>query len=360
MSTTFEELVDLAVAGERVLLVGAPGCAKTARVHAVAAHPSVNRRVIVMRLAMSERVDFAGAMVPDTEAGVTRALPLDLFNELQSTQEPILLFVDDMGQAPMDVQSALMKWFDEGVLSPTVLIWGATNRTSDKAGVRTPHEALRSRFGPKFEIPTQVEVRPGVWEPLREDSSGAPMLGTWEDEVAGWCEWAMDFGAPAEVIAWHRATNGRTLYQWKPSSNAALSMPDYRAWERVISLWNKGLRSLRVLSSVIGKPVAGEFLQFAALANELPTPDLVWMDPKGAPIPASPQAKYLICSMLASAVTPEFAEAAVTYMTRLSGEDRVYGVMLALDLRKKLGAKLVGNKAWNKWFLANKELFEAA
>lgn len=350
--STYEELVALMDAEERVLLVGPPGCAKTARIHAVA--EKCGRRVIVMRAAMSERVDFAGAMVPDTKSGVTRALPLDLFHELQNTTESILLFVDDLGQAPLDVQSALMKWFDEGVLSPTVLIWGATNRAGDKAGVRALHEALRSRFGPKFEIPSQIEVSPGKWEPVREDPSGAPMLGTWEDEVAGWCEWAMDQGAPAEVIAWHRSTNGRTLYQWKPSANAAVSMPDYRAWERVISMWNKGLRSMNVISSVIGKPVAAEFLVFARLADQLPTPDQVWMDPMGARMPEDSSALFLVASMLAAAVDDQTADAAALYLARMP---RVYGALLARDMYKKLGAKLSKSKEWNSWFIKNQELF---
>src|SRR5437764_12206019 len=123
----------LMAAGQRVLLVGPPGCAKTARIASVA--KELGKRLVVMRASLSERVDFGGALVPDTKAGVTRALPLEVLADLQSTTEPTLLFLDDLGQAPIDVQAALMRLFDDGALSPHVLIWGATNRPGDVAGV---------------------------------------------------------------------------------------------------------------------------------------------------------------------------------------------------------------------------------
>jgi hypothetical protein len=300
-----------------------------------------------MRAAMMERVDVGGALVPDTKAGVTRALPLDILHDLHTNTEPTLLFLDDLGQAPVDVQSALMRLFDdpaEGGLPSNVLIWGATNRPGDVSGVTRLSEPLRSRFGPKFEI-----AAPGS-----KPDGDAELLGTWEDEVAGWCEWAMENDAPAEMIAWHRSTSGRTLYDWKPSVNPASAMPDYRAWETVIKLWNNGIQSLGTISAVIGKPAASEFLSFARLADKLPTPDQVWMDPNGAPVPDDPSALYLVASMLAAAVDDQTASQAVQYMRRMP---RVFGALLARDMYRKLGAKLSGSKEWVQWFTENQELF---
>lgn len=330
-------------ANQRVLLVGPPGCGKTARIAAIAS--TFGRRLIVMRASLSERVDFGGALVPDMKNGVTRALPLEILSDLQSTTVPTLLFLDDLGQAPMDVQAALMRLFDEGTLSPSVLIWGATNRPGDVAGVTRLAEPLRSRFHLAFAV-----AAPGT-----DDTPGGPVvLGTWADEVAGWCEWAMDNNAPAEVIAWHRSTSGRTLYAWKPSADPALRMPDYRSWETVISLWDNGIRDLQTMSAAVGKPAASEFLAFARLAHKLPTPDQVWMDPKGAPVPNDPAALYLVASMLANAVEAQYASAVVTYLARMP---RVYGALLARDAYRKLGAKLSGSKEWVTWFTANQDIF---
>jgi hypothetical protein len=338
----------LMAAGQRVLLVGPPGCAKTARIAAVA--KDLGRRLVVMRASLSERVDFGGALVPDMKAGVTKALPLDVLADLQTTTEPTLLFLDDLGQAPIDVQAALMRLFDEGTLSPQVLIWGATNRPGDVAGVTRLCEPLRSRFHLAFEIPA-----PGS---ANTAADGPVMLGTWQDEVAQWTEWAMDNGAPAEIIAWHRSTGAREenspLYNWKPSAHPAVRMPDYRSWETVIRLWQNGIQDLSSISAAIGKPAAAEFLAFARLANKLPTPDQVWMDPKGAPVPDDPAALYLVASMLAAAVEQQHATAAVQYMSRMP---RVYGALLARDMYRKLGAKLSGSKEWVFWFTENQELF---
>jgi len=338
-----DRLIQLIVAKRRVLLVGPPGCAKTARIEEAAA--KAGRRLIVMRVGLAERVDFGGALVPDMKAGVTRALPLDILADLQTTTVPTYLFLDDLGQGPVDVQSALMRWFDPGFLSPQVLIGGATNRPGDVAGVTRLSEPLRSRFHKAFAIAT-----PGT-----DDAPDGPVvLGTWDDEVTGWCDWALDHGAAAEIVAWHRSTSGRTLYAWKPHADPAVRMPDYRSWETVIDDWNDGMQDLQNIAASIGKPAAAEFLAFARLADKLPTPDQVWMDPTGAPIPDSPAALYLVSSMLAAAAEPKYATALVTYLARMP---RVYGALLARDAFRKLGAKLSGSKEWVAWFTENQDIF---
>jgi hypothetical protein len=165
----------------------------------------------------------------------------------------------------------------------------------------------------------------------------------------------MDNGAAPEIIAYHRATSGKHLHAWQPIADPSVAQPDFRAWGKdVIPMWNSGLRSLPAISSVIGKPAAVEFLAFARLADKLPTPDQVWMDPAGAVVPTDPAALYLVASMLAAAVAPEHADAVVTYLARMP---RVYGALLARDAYRKLGAKLSGSKAWVAWFTANQEIF---
>lgn len=337
-------LIELGRAGARVLLVGPPGCAKTGRIAGVA--DALGRRLIVSRVSLTDRLDWAGALVPDSGSGVCRQLPLESLRELQTTTEPVLLLLDDLGQAPMDAQAALMRLFDEGGLSDSVLVWAATNRPGDKAGVSALCEPLRSRFDCAFAIAT----------PEASTDGDATYLQPWADEVAGWVEWAMDNGASPEVIAWHRATSGRTLYQWKACADPALRMPDFRSWGSVVKLWAAGVRDLGSLGAVIGKPAAAEFLAFARLSSQLPTPDQVWLDPAGAVVPSDPSACYLISSMLAAAVEGQHAGALMTYVDRLP---RVYGALLARDSLRKLGASLSGRPEWVKWFNANQELFTA-
>jgi hypothetical protein len=355
-----DTLTRLAIHKRRVLLTGPPGCGKTARVEAIAA--AVGRELISMRVSLSERPDFAGCLVPDMKAGITKALPLDLLHRLRTTTDDIMLFLDDLGQGPIDVQSALMSMFDDGALSKHVLIWGATNRPGDVAGVTRLSEPLRSRFHKKFAIATQnTEV---------DRADGAVVLGTWGEELAGWCNWAMDrvdkiTGLPApaapEIIAWHRSTSGRTLYKWEPHADPGVAMPDYRAWEVVMDDWNDGLRDFPTIASTLGKPVAAEFIAFARLADSLPTPDQVWMDPLGAPVPDNDDKSglYLTASMLGAAAVPQYVTPLLQYLGRMP---RVYGALLGRDTYRRAkrdgwGTKLSGNPEWVRWYTANSELF---
>lgn len=328
-------------AGQKVLLVGPPGCGKTARINSLAAQ--CNRRVVVMRAGMSERVDFSGCMMPDAANGVTRILPLDLLKDLKETKQDTLLFLDDLGQTPSDVQPSLMKLFDKGELSESVLIWGATNRPGDKAGVHSLCEPLRSRFDSCYCVAT----------PEQTDGQGQ-YLSDWQTELNGWLQWASDNGAPAEVLAWHKQSNGRTLYTWKPHSDFSVRMPDFRSWATLIDRWNKGLRSLAQCCAVLGKGVATEFLAFASLRGQLPTPDEVWLHPESAKLPSEPSAQYFIACILAAAVKPTCAEAFCTYISRLN---EVVCAYCAQEAYRRLGANFSASKAWCKWFAEHKELF---
>lgn len=337
-------LASLISARMRVLFVSGPGTGKTARIAAAA--KATGHRLVVFRASLAERVDIGGCLVPDMQSGTTRALPLEMLQDLRTNPEPTVFLADDLGQGPMDVQAALMALFDPGALPDNVLIWGATNRPGDKAGVSALCEPLRSRFHLAFTIATPESA---------DKADGPTVLAPWKDEVDGWCEWATEQGFAPELIAWHRSTTGRTLYAWKPAADPALRLPDFRSWETVGRLWNAGLRDLHTIGAAIGKGAAAEFLAFAALADQLPTPQQVWLDPNGTQIPSDPAGQYLIAAMLGRAAEPQYASQLVTYFSRLP---RVMGAYCARDAYKRLGAKLAGCSAWQKWWLANKALFE--
>ena len=346
MSSKIEKIMQ---AGERVLLVGPPGCAKTARIRQAAKNTGIVN-VFTYCAGLGERVDLAGCYVPDVAAGVTRTLPLDMLDQLSKATEPTLLFLDDLGAGPIDVQAAIKSQITLGGAlqkNPNILVWGATNRPGDKAGVSALCEPLRSEFALAFAIAT-----PGT----DDKPDGATMLGSWKEEVDGWVEWAFDQDADPAVIAWHRSTTGRTLYQWKPCADPGVRMPDFRSWATVIRLFKHGMADLSTVGAAIGKPAAAELLAFVRLADKLPSPEEVWMSPDSAKIPDAGDSSslYLCAGMLSASVTDKHAGAFCRYIDRLP---RVFGALAGRDAHKRLGAKLTGNREWAKWFLKNEALF---
>ena len=229
-------LIDELKARQNVLLIGPPGSGKTARIFATAKTCKYN--VVVWRASLMERVDISGCIIPDTAAGVSRQLPFSGVRELQNTTDDTILFLDDLGQAPGDVQAALMRAFDNSFFPKNVVIWAASNRPADGAGVTSLCEPLRSRFHSAYIIPT-----PGIGE----KPDGGVLLGDWRDEVENWLDWAFAQNAPAEIISWIRfseSTGEHPLYQWKKSADPSVRMADYRSWGALIARWNAGLRSL--------------------------------------------------------------------------------------------------------------------
>lgn len=348
MNTT-DRLASLIQNQFRVILVGPPGTAKTARIRAAAA--SLGWRFyygIDGRTAdLMDRLDAAGAVVPDTSAGIARSLPLQALKDILDCREPAVWFVDEIGRAPVDVQGALCSTIDRlrAAGSPVVVV-AATNRPQDKAGVTSLSEQLRSRFDVAFSIATpDVETR---------SSTGAVYLTDWAGEVEGWCDYAADAEFDPAVVAWHRMTKGRSLYAWKPSNDPAVRMADYRSWETVARLLRAGITDVDSVGAAIGRGPAAEFLAFLALKDDLPTPAQVWADPANARVPDQPGSAYFIAAVLSRAVEAKQVPAFLAYIDRLP---RAFTGYAARDMFRRLEKKLSGVPDWNRWFAANADLF---
>lgn len=335
----------LVAARARVLLVGPPGCGKTARVHAAFTAEGIPLKV--WRPSIMERVDVSGIIVPDTERGVARQLPLeDLSWFSQATpQAPRGLFLDDLGQAPLDVQASLMRLFERETFSPDrIIIWGATNRPHDKAGVSTLCEPLRSRFDCAFSIPL----------PDGAVSGDSTRLSSWEEELNHWIQWAMDAGLPSELIAFHRVTGGIHLYAWKPTQDPGVRLPDYRSNESLGRLWNAGLKDEKVAAATIGKGAAAALFAFLEAGRGVPTPEEVFSHPEQASVPENGSGQTLVATALAARVTAATVRPFLRYIARLP---RPVTALAARDAYRRLGAALSSSPEWLKWFRENSDLF---
>lgn len=349
------KLKDYIGARMRVLLVGPPGIGKTARIAAAAAE--TGRELVVIRASLSERVDLGGALVPDAAAGVTRELPLESLDRLRKTKQPAILLLDDLGQAPMDVQAACMRLFDAGYLSDKVLIWGATNRPGDKAGVAALCEPLRSRFDLAFAMPTppQPDTAGNNKRARKDIDTSAQALCSWKDELDAWCEWALARKAAPEIVAWHRSTTGRTLYQWAPCADPAVRMADYRSWETLMRLHDAGLTDFATICAAIGAPAAVEFCAFLSLADKTPSIKDIVADPAGCKAPDDPGALWLTATACGAAMAHTNVAAMLQYLGRLP---RIYCALAVRDGYRRVGGELAKAPEWSKWFVKNQDLFK--
>lgn len=360
MSAAFGLLVQEMRVEQRCLLVGPPGIGKTGVILASAEEAGYKTSVqteegfqsTVLRASLMERVDLTGCMVPDNKLGITRQLPFSLIKAVQNAKEKVLLFLDDLGQAPIDVQASLMRMFDAHFLPSNVLIWGATNRSGDKAGVTSLCEPLRSRFDSAYVMPTPN---------IEDKADGGTLLCPWYDSterqaswIDQWINWAFDNNAPPEIIAWHKSTNGKSLYTWKPHADPSVRMADFRSWGTMIRRWNESLRSLQQVSAVLGKDVASEFLTFCALSDKLPSPEQVWMNPLKASVPTDPSAQWLISCILIQQLTSPCVDQFLRYVVRMP---RIMTAFSARSAYNKLDNKVSGNETWKKWYHENQEIF---
>lgn len=347
-SKSVQRLANIIAARKRVLLVGPPATAKTARIQAAAA--LLGWRFVYgidgRPADLMDRLDAAGAVVPDTAAGVSRLLPLQSLRDIMNATEPTVWFWDEIGRTPVEVQGALGSIADQLKRngSPVVIV-AATNRPQDKAGSFSLSEQLRSRFEVAFALSTSDE------DAKRTDVT---FLAPWRDEVTGWCDFAADAGFDSTVVAWHRSTGGRTLYTWKPAADASLRCGDFRSWQTVSELLDAGLSDIETISATVGRAIATEFLAFAALAKALPTPAEVFADPTGARVPEEPSALFFIATNLVRVANAKQVPALLAYIDRMP---RVYTALAARDLHRRHGDKLASIPAWNPWFLANQDLF---
>lgn len=352
-SPSTAHLAALIAAGQRVLLVGPPGCAKTARIRAVGQllNIPVYYGVGGRTCDLMDRLDASGAVVPDVAAGVSRTLPLESLQQVLNHKGPAIWFLDEIGRAPIDVQGGLCSQMDAlRDAGSEVVVVAATNRPQDRAGVAALSSQLNSRFDQTFFIATADN--PGT------KAEGGVALATWADEVEGWCNYASDAGFDPVIVSWHRSTSGSTLYNWKPCADASLRFADYRSWHSVAKLFRAGITDVNTVAATIGREVAVKFCAFVALARELPLPSTILADPVNTPVPSSPACCYFLAEVLAGAVrSNKEVPAFLTYADRMP---RLFTALATRDLHRRHGEGfLARSNDWNAWMLKNAALFSA-
>lgn len=263
-----------------VLVVSGPGCGKTSLVKLAA--QQANARVVISHPAVSDPTDAKG--FPWIENGVANFVPFGDLREVISARDLLVWFLDDLGQAPPAVQASFMPWILErtcagNALGENVVVFAATNRRTDRAGVAGVLEPVKSRFG------AIVELEPDLGE---------------------WSEWAITDGAafiPPVLVAFLRFKSGDNfLYRFEPSADLKNS-PVPRTWEnagRILNLNLPAAVEAEALVGAVGEGAASELLAFVQMFRQLPNIDAILIDPDKAELPRQANILYAVTTALAS------------------------------------------------------------
>ena len=236
-----------------VFIWGPPGIGKSEIVDSITQERS--GYMIDMRLALMEPTDLRGIPVPNMNTGLMEWLPpADLpTQELADQFECIVLFLDEMNQAPQSVQAAayqliLNRRLGNYRLPDNVLIVAAGNRESDR--------------GVAYRMPS----------PLANRFVHLEMTTDFED----WQTWALQNNINAEVVGYVTA-NKMDLMNFDPrTASRAFATP--RSWtfvSQMLPMEGEQITDGRLhdlIAGTVGDGIATKFMAHRAISGKLPNP----------------------------------------------------------------------------------------
>jgi len=279
-------------------LWGKPGVGKSSVMKQVA--DELGYSFIDIRLSQYDPVDLRGLPKVNGNGETHWATPANLPNEKRDGKNGIL-FLDEMNGAPQLVQaSAYQLILDRGLgeyrLPDGWTVHAAGNREGDKGVTSRMPLPLANRF---------VHLFFGV-------------------DNAAWKKWAFDADVITEVIAF-LDFRPELLSVFDPSSGEK-AFPSPRSWEFVSDIVRAGPDAAveyALIAGTIGQAAAAELLGFLRIFRQLPSPDTVLLDPKGASVPTDPATLYALCGALARKASQSNFDRIAQYAERIPPEYQV-------------------------------------
>ena len=302
MGALKEILVHSIRSSEPVLVVGSPGIGKTDAVAQAVSHLNNDDKepdydLMITHPVVDEPIDYKGLpTVVDDEA---QFLPFGNLNAMIEAERPLVVFMDDLGQAPAAVQAALMQLLlsrsiNGKPISEHVRFVAATNKKSDRAGVSGILEPVKSRFS------TIVYL---------------------EARTKEWLGWAARSGIRPEILAF-MDFKPDALHKFVPTAEISNS-PSPRMWSKLSRMIDADFSEealIACINGAIGSAYGGEFYSFLRVAQKLPNPDLMIKNPTEAKIPTEPDILHALIGALAARVTKKNWNNIITLGTRMPKE----------------------------------------
>lgn len=273
-------------AREPVTLYSGPGCAKTSLVKQVA--KALGMDLMVSHPVVNTPTDYKGLPWVSKDKKSATWLPFGHLDRALNATKPLVWFLDDLGQAPANVQAAAMQLLLEREINghkipDCVTFAAATNRRSDRAGVTSILEPVKGRMASMIEVETDVNE---------------------------WCDWAISADIHALVIAAIKDLYV-PLNDFQPTADMTNS-PTPRGWEFVSKMlswtvdgepmWEDVLAE--AIQGAVGTAEAAKFMSFRKAHAQLPSADAMLADPEAHDIAnESPSVLYALTAALARKAT---------------------------------------------------------
>lgn len=310
---------------EPVLLVGQPGVGKSALLDQVSS--DLGYRLIISHPVTADQTDYKGQ--PAIVDGQAEFLPFGDLRSLITATQPTVCFLDDVGQAALSVQAALMQlvWarrVNGHRVADCVRFVLATNRRTDKSAVSGMVLALVNRC-------TVLNV---------------------DVNVEDWRQWAMNAGVPLEVVA-YVSFEPAALTDYVPTSDIA-NVCTPRTLELAGRNIRRGFTDCETLAGCIGTGRGAALAAFIPMFNAMPSIDAILANPAKAAIPAKLEVLCAVCVALAARAGLKTAAAILTFAKRLAEGGRPeHSAMLVLDAYRRDKAAMTSVPEFGQWALAN-------
>lgn len=304
---------------ERTLLKGlvpymqaSPGVGKSSLYRQLA--KKWNLKLIDVRLSQCAPEDLNG--LPFRNGNKAEFLPFSNF-PIQGDELPVevndkgeithrydgwLILLDELSSAPKAVQAAAYKLIlDQEVgihkLHDKVMLCSAGNKATDKAVVIQQSTALQSRL-----IHFELEVS-------HQD----------------WMRWANQNKLDSRLLGYLSYRKG-ALHDFNPSHQDK-TFPCPRTWEFVARLVEDRPElddiDAACIAGAVGDGKGAEFVQFARLAENVPTIQQIMADPVGTDVPREASYKYFVVSALMDHAEKDNLDKLFVYLDRMDEEFQV-------------------------------------
>lgn len=298
-----------------ILVKGAPGTGKSDII--AQACSQTGAELIISHPVVSDPTDYKGLPFPVKDKDEATFLPFGDLLRLIKADKPTVFFLDDLGQAPMSVQSSVMQLIlarriNGHKVSEQVVFLAATNRRQDKAGVMGILEPVKSRFAAIVEL---------------------------EVDVDDWVDWAYKEDMPAELIAFIRY-RPNLLHDFKPTADI-VNTPCPRTVAYVGNMMKAGIPKgleYELTSGAAGEGFAAEFIGFLNIYKELPDIPTLIQNPEQAPVPSEPSLLFAICGALVHKADKRNFTNILRYANRIPAEFQVLLVKDAIKRNKALSS----------------------